>query len=309
MKTKSYIILVALVTFIVFIYTLSKNSGKVEYVNGDDDSILQIISFNLRYGGAKDGENAWPYRRKSMFQYFKKVRPYIMGTQEGQHFQLEEIKRHVPKINYIGRVRTFESNSPTGEYSAIFYDTTKFNVIKTDTFWLSDTPNFPGTPSWDSYHPRVCTYGVFERKHDSVGTNYIVYNCHLEYRSRYARLKSMEIIQSHVEKNFPNKQVILLGDFNVESLEEDTLNYLRNNNWVECFESLNPDSDMGTFHNFTGNTGNFVGKARLDYIFVKNPVTITPKQSYIDTVKYGSQYPSDHFPLVCKFQENVYKVD
>jgi len=250
-----------------------------------------------KIGKAKDGPNSWQYRRKSVFEFFRKSQPCIIGTQEGQKFQLEDIKKNVPNLEYVGEGRSI--NDENSEYSAIFYDKSVFRLYNSDTFWLSDTPEIPGTPSWDSYHPRVCTFGVFEKLNNEVLNNrYIIYNCHLEYRSRYARKKSMEVINQHVSENFPTYEIILLGDFNVEEADEPILKYINQTGWNDCFNMVNPNSNMGTFHNFTGNLDNFPNKTRIDFVLLKHINSLLPNSSFVDTTEYGDHLLSDHVSLL-----------
>jgi len=293
---------------LVTLYFLFNKKPKYQGIIGvdTDEDTVKIVTFNLRYGSARDGPNSWEYRRKSVFQYFKSVQPCIMGTQEGQYFQLEDIKKNVPNLEYVGKPRSL--NDPNSEYSAIFYDSSVFRMYNSDTFWLSDTPEIPGTPSWDSYHPRVCTYGVFEKINNRELLNrYIIYNCHLEYRSRYSRKKSMEVINKHISDNFPTYEIILLGDFNVEEKDEDVMKYINQTGWTDCYKKINPMSNMGTFHNFTGNLDLFKDKTRIDYVLIKNINSLFPNQSYVDTRKYGDHYTSDHYPLVCQLSLQLYR--
>jgi len=297
-------------SILLLILYFSINKKKYEGIIGVDieEDSVKIITFNLRYGSANDGENSWEHRRKSVFEYFKSVQPCIMGTQEGQFFQLEDIKKNVPNLEYAGKPRSL--NDPYSEYSAIFYDKTVFRMYNSDTFWLSDTPEIPGTPSWDSYHPRVCTFGVFEKLNNRELLNrYIIYNCHLEYRSRYARKKSMEVINQHIMDNFPTYEIILLGDFNIEERDEDVMKYINQTGWEDCYKKINPASNMGTFHNFTGDLDRFGDKPRIDFVLVRNIQALIPNDSYVDTTKYGDHLTSDHYPLVCKLKLQLYHND
>jgi len=307
-KIQSIGITAGIILFLLFFVSFRRD--KPEGIIGVDietDSV-KIISFNLRYGKAKDGLNSWQYRRNSVFEFFRKAQPSIIGTQEGQYFQLEDIKKNVPNLEYVGIGRSI--NDENSEYSAIFYDKSIFRLYNSDTFWLSDTPEIPGTPSWDSYLPRICTFGVFEKINNKELLNrYIVYNCHLEYRSRYARKKSMEIINQHINDNFPTYEVFLLGDFNVEEADEPIMKYINQTGWQDCYKMVNPTLNVGTFHNFTGNLDNFPNKTRIDYVLIKNINSLIPEESHVDTSNYGDHLLSDHYPLVCKLKLQLYGDD
>lgn len=43
---------------------------------------LRVMTFNVRYGEADDGINAWPKRRDLMVEVIRREHPDILGTQE-----------------------------------------------------------------------------------------------------------------------------------------------------------------------------------------------------------------------------------
>ena len=64
----------------------------------DDDSSLKVMTFNIRYGTAKDGENHWDKRREFLVETIRKFSPDLLGTQETLAFQkdylLAELKSY-----------------------------------------------------------------------------------------------------------------------------------------------------------------------------------------------------------------------
>ena len=64
-----------------------------------------------------------------------------------------------------------------GEYSAIYYHNKKLNLLKTETFWLSETPKKPSI-GWDAALNRISTMGVFTR----IDSNekIVIYNNHFD---------------------------------------------------------------------------------------------------------------------------------
>ena len=68
---------------------------------------LNIMTFNIRYGTANDGENSWANRKNILFDCLKKYKPDILGTQEGLDFQHDEIKKQFPDWQVFGVGRYF----------------------------------------------------------------------------------------------------------------------------------------------------------------------------------------------------------
>jgi len=68
----------------------------------DQGISVQVLSFNIRYGTARDGQNAWPHRRELVIQTLKS-RPWdFVGLQEALRFQLDEIEKALPELAEVG---------------------------------------------------------------------------------------------------------------------------------------------------------------------------------------------------------------
>ena len=107
--------------------------------------------------------------------------------------------------SYVGCGR--ESDSVSGEWSAILFDTTRLYCHEQDTFWLSDTPTRAGSKSFGNRLPRICTCARFEVLEDGVGNGveFWVYNTHLDHESANARVCGAELILSDIQKRCREK--------------------------------------------------------------------------------------------------------
>ena len=47
-----------------------------------DTGGMKVMTFNIRYGTAADGENSWEYRKHLLIDCLKKYEPDILGVQE-----------------------------------------------------------------------------------------------------------------------------------------------------------------------------------------------------------------------------------
>ena len=124
------------------------------------DQPITAMTFNIRYDSPHDGDNIWQNRKEGLTDLLLKRQPDIIGTQEGQSHQLDFINRKVKSYKMIGVDR--EKNGES-EFSSIFYNSKTLTLIKTETFWLSETPSIPSL-GWDASYKRICTYGVFKTK-------------------------------------------------------------------------------------------------------------------------------------------------
>src|SRR5688500_7368624 len=120
---------------------------------------LTVMTFNIRYGTAKDGENEWSKRRDMLFEVIRDGRPDLLGLQEALDFQIDEILAAVSGYAVVGVGR--DDGAEKGEYSAILFRTERFHVAEAGTFWFSDTPTVPGSRSWGNQITRISSWARF----------------------------------------------------------------------------------------------------------------------------------------------------
>ena len=133
---------------------------------------LNIMTYNIRLDIKSDGVNQWNNRKEGIVSIIKDLKPDVFGIQEGLPHQIDYLSNQLDEYTVIGEGRDGGNN---GEYSAIYYKNKKFKLLKTETFWLSETPEYPSI-GWDAALNRIATVGVFV----TVNSNkkMIVYNSH-----------------------------------------------------------------------------------------------------------------------------------
>src|SRR5687767_13798885 len=99
---------------------------------------VDVMTYNIRYDNPADGINQWSSRKEKVFALIKKYDPDIFGVQEALHHQLTDIQNNCTGYKFIGVGR--DDGKDKGEFSAIFYKASRFDVIEQNTFWLSETP-------------------------------------------------------------------------------------------------------------------------------------------------------------------------
>ncbi|WP_175418835.1 endonuclease/exonuclease/phosphatase family protein [Aureibaculum algae] len=254
---------------------------------------LKIMTYNIRLDVASDGENAWEHRKEFLTNQIKFYSPDVMGTQEGRPNQIKYMKETLTDYKMIGHGRDGGDN---GEYSAIFYNTNKVKVEQDSTFWLSKTPE-KRSKNWDAAIERICTYGLFTDL-ESLEKVWIV-NTHLDHIGQESRVKSMKIIEAHINTiNKDNYPVILMGDLNVEPDNELITNLKQD--FIDTKEqSKLKFGPTGTFNAFKFNEP---VTRRIDYIFVsKTPNVKVEKYAVLSNSK-DLKYPSDHLPVYVKLE-------
>ena len=254
--------------------------------------MYRIMTFNIRYASSEDGVNIWEKRADAVGEIIQKSQASIVLLQEALNFQLDYIQQYLggwPRLG-VGR----DDGAGGGEHCAILYNPQKWQWSENGTFWLSETPNEPGSISWNSSLPRICTWA--KMRSQEYDFEVYVLNTHLDHKSAMARKNSAKLIKKFIENLSPEIPVILAGDFN-ESLHGEALKELQNENFLKpAWTTVHPQvKKPGTFHNFLGMKNGVV----IDHILINKYVDICGCE--IDRQQYQNRYPSDHFPLILSF--------
>lgn len=253
---------------------------------------ITVLSYNIRLDVASDSLNRWDNRKDFLIGQLNFHEPEVFGIQEGLLHQLEEIKNGMPGYTYIGKGR--EDGLKNGEFSAIFYNPEKLELLEENTFWLSETPEIP-SKGWDAAIKRVCTYGLFKTK--GGGQNFWVFNTHFDHIGEEARKESVfQIIERIQELNTENFPVILTGDLN---LEPDHPSILLLSSAMQDTHLLAGDKAFGPEGTFNGFNFSEPITRRIDYIFLSKTGFQLLKYAILSDSK-DLRYPSDHFPVLAK---------
>lgn len=262
-------------------------------------SELHVMSFNIRYGTANDGPDHWKNRKEQVCELIGRSDCDLIGLQEALRFQIDEIRAAVPVYGEIGVGR--EDGRTKGEYSGILYRTDRLIVAEAGTFWLSDTPEVPGSMTWGNRITRVCTWGRFI--HKPSGQAFYHFNTHFDHQSQPSREKAAVLLARRIRDRQHPDPVVVTGDFNAGE-SNPAVRYLKGDldldgktpvPFVDSFRLLHPEAtEVGTFHAFKGTrTGD-----KIDYIFVQPDAKVLEARIWHDNE--DGRYPSDHFPITAR---------
>ncbi len=253
---------------------------------------VRILSFNLRYINGEDtGAKMWTERRDAVADLIKQDAADFIGVQEAFRLMLDDVKARVPGYGEIGAGR--EDGNQRGEYSAILYRSGAWTAGTSGTFWLSDTPEVPGSATWGNKVTRICTWGKFRNK--SSGRELFVFNAHFDHESQRCREKGAALVMQRINARGSGAPAILTGDFNATP-DNPAIAAFRQGPppLSDIWQLLNketPAAESGTFHSFTGKPDG----PRIDYIFATGGVT--PVEAAVLRNQTNGQFPSDHFPV------------
>jgi endonuclease/exonuclease/phosphatase family metal-dependent hydrolase len=251
---------------------------------------LTVMTFNIRYGTANDGENRWPLRKDFLIDVVKEQAADVIGLQEALDFQIDEIVAAAPVYGVIGVGRNDAARK--GEYAAILFRRDRFQVADAGTFWFSDTPSIVASTSWGNRITRICTWA---RLVDRDGRAFWHFNVHLDHESQPSREKSALLLRKRIdERAFPKEPVIVTGDFNAGEKNAAVTAITAGGLFVDTFRVKYPDEPLvGTF---TGFDAAKTSGEKIDYVFAPAGAEVL-SAAIVRTARAG-RVPSDHFPVV-----------
>jgi endonuclease/exonuclease/phosphatase family metal-dependent hydrolase len=263
---------------------------------------IRVMSFNIRYNTPADSANAWPHRKDMVASMMRFHRADLAGVQEALKDQMDDLANLLPEFGWMGVGR--DDGKAAGEYSALFYLNDRFAVLEQKTFWLSETPEKPGSLGWDAACVRIVTWAKFKDK--KTGKAFYHFNTHFDHLGEKARQESAKLLLQKIGEMTKGEPVIVTGDFNAtenspvyETLTKETIDEtasspspsLTDARYVSARAHHGPN---WTFHGFE----TVVDRPRIDYIFVSKNVKVERHGVLSD--RWNGRYPSDHLPVLAE---------
>jgi endonuclease/exonuclease/phosphatase family metal-dependent hydrolase len=250
------------------------------------------MTFNIRLDTESDKENNWHYRKAKLVELIKFYQPDILGIQEALANQMDYLDSSLTDYDFVGVGR--DDGKKAGEYSALFYNSKKFTVIKSNTFWLSETPEKVSF-GWDAACRRVCTYALLENK--LTKKQFWAFNTHFDHQGEKARIESMNLIVLKINQlTKSSKPVVLMGDLNMTPEHESIKTITK---LLEDASSISKSKAYGPVGTFIGFDVNAIADKRLDYVFVSG--LKVSRYRHIEDRRKNNLPISDHLPVMVKF--------
>lgn len=275
---------------------------------------FKIMSFNIRFshGGLDEAktENNWTDakfpRRERVLRVIRDYNPDVLGVQEARDLQIVDLREVMPDYEFYGLGR--DDGKKGGEYAGIFYRKDRFERLKEGSFWLSTTPEKPGTTFYTAPNavPRMASWLILRDK--PSGQEFIVLNTHWDHISDEARRKSATLIRSRLEELSDQLPAIVMGDLNVPEDAPATKALIGASSkpspsgrgqgegggiLIDSYRKLNPKrtTEEATYNNWQGTTAG----SRIDFIL--HSQQFAPTAAEIVRTNYDGRLPSDHYPI------------
>lgn len=246
--------------------------------------LLKLISSNIRYENTHDGIHSWENRRPLIQKIVTLFTPDILATQEGLEKQIKSLAKNL-SLKLIESHRQWIDERM---YPCLYANEKKIKIIKSGDIWLSQTPYIPGSCSFKSSFPRLCTW--MQVTHLISNKDYFIVNTHLDHILEETRIEQTKVLIREIKMlNEQQLPLILMGDFN-DSPTSNIRKIILNS-----FDLKDPWVEIGlpeetTHHGFKKKDGD-----RIDWILI--PKTFSIKEIYLEKKCFDGIFPSDHYPL------------
>jgi endonuclease/exonuclease/phosphatase family metal-dependent hydrolase len=266
-----------------------------------DAGDLRVMSFNIRFAKAGHSEaapeNNWSDpqhpRRERTIRVIRETRPDLLGVQEAREGQISDLKEALPEYEFSGLGR--DDGKTGGEFSGIFFLKDRFTKKDAGTFWLSETPDQPGTTFSYNKLPRVASW--VKLADNKSGREFLYLNMHWDHQDAAAREKSGTLVHERLKAIAPELPAIVTGDLNSFEDTRAFTNLVGNGEGSrklrDSYRELHRERTKteATFDDWKGTTKG----SRID--FVLHTDELKPVAADIVRTSYDGFWPSDHYPV------------
>lgn len=278
---KKYLLLFAVMFFTQITFAQTEN--------------IKVITYNIRCGFCEDSSsvNNWSNRKYLVAYLIKSHKPDLIGLQEAEMFQVNELIEMLDEYDWYGVSR--EDGKVKGESTAILYKKKRFKPLTKKTFWLSDTPNLV-SKGWDAALKRTVTLIKFRDK--NFNKEFYYANTHFDHIGEKARTESSRFIVDLLSKYSNEYPVIFSGDLNYTSTSDGYK--ILSSKLLDA--KTTSEKEIGGNITFTGFGKDIQPDNKIDFIFVNNKLKVI--NHIVDTTLFNGLFPSDHYPVIAELKIN-----
>jgi endonuclease/exonuclease/phosphatase family metal-dependent hydrolase len=265
-----------------------------------DPLSVRVMSFNIRYGTAKDGEDSWDKRQDFVIDTVRAYNPDLLGGQEVLADQADFLRQRLPEYGFVGGGR--DDGQRKGEFSPILFRKDRFELLAHGQWWLSPTPEKVGSKGWDAALPRVVTWARLKDR--PSGVTLLYYNTHWDHMGKVARVESGKLMRKLIEDSRGDSAlpVIVTGDFNSTEESEQYRTLTAGDGaglkLIDAYREIHPQRrpDEASFNGFKGTREGL----RIDWVL--HSPEWSAKGAAIDRTQKNGRTPSDHYPVTAELE-------
>jgi len=331
--TLKFLAVFLLILFFIIVYSYQPALSEMEmpgqdivhYKSANDPveamfvpTTLKVVTYNIGYASGKTNntterllKDEYIENLDHMVDVLKGINADVLGLQEVDFSASRSY--HINQMEYIAKglgmpyaayVITWNKNyvpwpywPPQAHFASMVSGQavlSRYPIVSQEVFKFEKPKNNPFWYNW-FYMDRFVQKLVIE-----LGPSHIfVWNVHLEAFSQKDRLEQTQLLAQWVDKEKPEKQIVL-GDFNSVSVYKEDLDEEKKQEFERKKESLSLFINNTGFKNAEGNTKLFTFKSwdpieKIDHVLFSPPLKLI-------TVGTASLEASDHIPVWAEFE-------
>ena len=247
---------------------------------------VRIMSFNIRCADV----NGVPVSERLDIgvRQILSVMPDSLGVQEATPEWMKHLDRSLPMYAWVG-VERDNGNSPLkgGESCPLFYLKSKYRLVDSGNFWLSETPDQPSLGPGAACK-RICTWAKLQDRR--TGGVYVHVNTHFDHVSEAARVEGARIVVRFIEEHFAELPVVFTADMNTR--ENGEAYALMTGSLQNAAQIALDAKTTATFHAANPETHT---DATIDFILCSPDIDV--RVFRVVSKGVDGRFVSDHFPL------------
>jgi len=263
--------------------------------NTEESRDIDVMTFNIRVDNPGDSLNAWPKRAPMVAGFINDQIPDLLGMQEVLWLQYQYLDSALAGYGSVAAGR--DDGIKFGEACPVFYRLGRFSPLASGTFWLSATPDLPGSVGWGAALTRVATWVRLYDK--TVRDTLLFINTHFDHVSDSARLMSSGVLLGRLKELSGDNNFVITGDFNALPGSKAIARMQEDSYAIDSY-SISETPPAGETYTFNG-WKDTAGDGRIDYIFVRNGMKVSSHETF-RVIKDGV-FISDHWPVKARIRQ------
>ncbi|WP_437188062.1 endonuclease/exonuclease/phosphatase family protein [Planctomicrobium sp. SH668] len=262
------------------------------------DSDLRVMTFNILYATAANSvdENSWDHRKDLLIDTITEFNPDLLGTQENTADQRRFMESKLTDYETFGV--GVGDGKQKGVMNVIFFKKDRFTKLDGGHFWLSETPDVPGSKSWDTASSRMATW-VKLQDLDAPGKPILWFlNTHLDHKGKEARAQGATRVLDWAKSLPANSHIVMTGDFNAQPNTLPYQNLFNNPAEAPLMKDAFRDANAEVSPNERTYNGFVFGRVDGGYIdWIGISQTFKAKTTVVNRTSREERYPSDHWAV------------
>ncbi len=257
---------------------------------------IRILSQNLRCSDDPNG-NAVKEREPRFKQLLEEYKPDLVGTQETTAEWGKYISKTLKEYGSVGCSREGK-NSTGGEWNTVMYRLDRFELLDSDTFWLSSTPEKVSMVK-SSKCKRICTWALLKDK--ETGLTLLFCNTHLDHGTDEVRQQQAGYLIEALKEYVGNYPMFLTGDFNAlnTSLPYQKISEVFVDSHLTAKENVSAIDY--TYHAYE------TAAREIDFVFYDPAYAVADKYHILNDQYNG--FVSDHYGVLVDFTAQNLKAE